>query len=133
MKKLFLYLVIFFPVILSSCKDNDPKPSDLNIQGKWELEYFQGAWTGGRYAPGTGPVLIFQKKTYQEFKGDKLIRSGSYKIVRAQRSLVNREGDRLDFEGKDEFPGQFVSVDKDKLIISIDAYHAPSYSYRRIE
>ena len=133
MKKLFLYLVIFFPVILSSCKDNDPKPSDLNIQGKWELEYFQGAWTGGRYAPGTGPVLIFQKKTYQEFKDDTLIRSGSYKIVKAQRGSLNKEGDRIDFEGRAAFGGQFVSLYKDKLLLSFDVSDAPSYSYRRIE
>ena len=134
MKKLIFYLAIFVPaIILNSCNFNDPKPSNLNIQGKWQLESFRGAWTGGEYAPGTGPVLIFKKKTYQEFKGDTLLASGSYKIVKAHRTLVDREGDRLDMEKKAFFAGTFVSLYQDKLILSTDMYDAPSYSYRRIE
>ena len=133
MKKLIFYLAIFVPaIILNSCNLNDPKPSSLNIQGKWQLESFRGAWTGGDYAPGTGPVLIFKKKTYQEFKGDTLVRNGAYKLVKAHRTLVDREGDRLDLE-KGVFGGMFVSLYQDKLILSPDMYDAPSYSYRRIE
>lgn len=131
MKKLILYLLVFFPITFNSCKNNDPNPSDLNIQGKWQLESFRGAWTGGEYSPGTAPVLIFQKRTYQKLNGDTLLRSGSYKIVRAHHSVLNEEGDRLDLENGNGFT--FVSIHNDKLILSMDAYDAPSYLYRKIE
>ncbi|MCE7043064.1 hypothetical protein [Dyadobacter sp. CY312] len=131
MKKFIIFLLVSIPIILSSCTGNDPKPSNLNIQGKWQLESFRGAWTGDEYSPGTGPVLIFQKKTYQELNGDTLLRSGSYKIVRAHHSVLNEEGDRLDLEQGNGFT--FVSIHNDKLILSIDAYDAPSYLYRKIE
>jgi hypothetical protein len=96
------------------------------------LESFRGAWTGGEYSPGTGHVLIFQKKTYKELNGDTLVRSGSYKIVKAFHGVLNEEGDRIDMEN---FPvdGTFISLYSDKLVLSTDAYDAPSYSYRRIE
>ncbi|WP_221394865.1 hypothetical protein [Dyadobacter sp. NIV53] len=69
MKKLNFCLAIFFStIILNSCKNNDLKPSDLNIEGKWELESFRGGWTGGDYPPGTGPVFIFQKKLIKNLK-----------------------------------------------------------------
>jgi len=133
MKKSIFYLIIVLPtIILNSCNLNDPKPSHLNIQGKWQLESFRGAWTGGDYAPGTGPILIFKKKTYQEFKGDTLVRGGSYQLVKAHRTLVDREGDRLDLD-KGVFGGMFVSLYEDKLILSPDMYDAPSYSYKKIE
>lgn len=132
MNKLIIYLAIVFPIIFSSCKDNDPKLSDLNIEGKWELISFRGGWTGGEYAPGTGPVYVFTKKTYQEFKGDTLLRSGTYKIVKSHYGIMNREGDRLDLDNA-TFLSPFISLNNDWLTLSFDAADVPSYSYKRVK
>lgn len=131
MKQFSLYFFVLLLFIFSSCKDNDLKPSDLNIEGKWELEAFRGSWVGGNYPPGTGPVLVFKKKTYQEFKGDTLLRSGSFKIVKALQSTTNRKGDKLDWDNG--MSGTFISLHENYLILSSDFFDAPSYKYRRID
>ena len=133
MKRYISFFLISLPIIISSCEGNDPKPSDLNIQGKWQLESFRGAWTSGKYSPGTGPMLIFQKKTYQELNGDTLLRSGSYKIVKAHHDVLNGDGNKIDLENRSTIGGVFISLYENQLILSSDAYDAPSYSYRKIE
>lgn len=126
-------LTIFSLSVLSlfaGCKKHNYNDS---IVGNWELRVYYGGQGGMiQYPRGNGYLLKYQATDYQLYKGDTLIKSGQYRVVRDTLFGSSQLLNRIIYDGDNNGIRTFFNISHDTLHFRIDAYDAPSNDYVRV-
>lgn len=133
MKYSFYILSTFFLLVTISCKKEDL--ISKSAAGTWELRQSGGGISGKitSYNAGNGSLLKFTDNTYQIFSDKKLVKSGSYKIVKEKSILSQQEGNRIIYDGDVNTGRIFISIDHNMLYLSADVYDGEGAIYEKIE
>lgn len=85
-----------------------------------------------QYPRGNGYLLKYQATDYQLYKGDTLIKSGQYRVVRDTLFGSSQLLNRIIYDGDNNGIRTFFNISHDTLHFRIDAYDAPSNDYVRV-
>jgi len=132
MKNLKTVLIVFFSIVLLSCKKDSVATDPL--VGEWELTADINGLTGIRtsYETGKGNVTKFTKTTYEQTRDGKSISTGTYSITTYQSLITKKEENQIVYDGKVNETKNYFTIDNNTLTISVDAYDGPSTIYTRI-
>ena len=117
MKKLGTLSLIFTMFLFLGCKKDLPYNPTISLVGNWELRASVGGQIAGvpsEFAPGNGNVLKFSEKNYEKMVDGKLVKAGSYTLIR-ETSWTATET-RLVFDN-DLSTRYFVEILKGRLIV----------------
>jgi hypothetical protein len=94
-------ILVFFSalMLLLSCKkSNNRQPSDLPVQGNWELRQSIGGLVGiQNFAPGNGNILeLHADKTFKFVYPDSQFTTGKYQVINI--IFTNKNLLHLDFD-----------------------------------
>ncbi len=133
MKRSIYIFLTFFLLATISCKKEDLLTK--SAAGTWELRQIGGGISGKitSYNVGNGSFLKFTDDTYQIFSDKKLVKSGSYKIVKEKSILSQQEGNRIIYDGDVNAGKVFISIDHNMLYLSTDVYDGEGSIYEKIE
>lgn len=120
-------------MVIVGCKKEDL--INKSASGTWELRQIGGGISGKitSYNPGNGSIVKFTDDTYQVFSDKKLVRSGSYKIVKEKSILSQQEGNRIIYDGDMNAGRVFISIDHNMLYLSSDVYDGEGSIYEKID
>lgn len=130
MKK--LYLIISCTILFFNSCEKDVATSSL-IKGEWELRTAINGSTGTptNYSSGNGTVLKFTETNYENYSGGKLIKSGSYKIVKDISAIKKEVFDRILYDNEYNSVKIFFKIENNKLNTWVDGYDAPATIYEK--
>jgi len=126
MKNLFILLCIMFSF---GCKKKNELES--KYYGKWELSYTYGGFSGIKtdYPKGNGNIISFAGKNYEMYTNNKLVKSGTFSVVKAHSNIEQREVDKIVYDGE---VGNIISLNDNLLSFGMDAYDGGSSTYIKI-
>ncbi|MBE7176707.1 MAG: hypothetical protein INR69_09900 [Mucilaginibacter polytrichastri] len=133
MRTLINLMLCFGLLAIAGCDKDTPGTGTL--RGKWELSSETSGMTGKNttFPSGNGSILQFGEKTYEVYTGGKQTKSGTYTLNREKSILTGENGNRIIYDGVSDGIRTFFRVDDEGLHIWIDAYDAPSSTYRKVE
>lgn len=119
---------------IPGCDLHEVPGDGTSLVGTWEL-YTEGGGFSGQtmlHLACNGNRLAFAADhTYKRFAEWKLVKSGSYGILRDSMHIQgNKPGDRIIFDG-DSLSRQFISIKDKQLKIDIDIIDAGGSTYIR--
>ncbi|WP_214226454.1 hypothetical protein [Pedobacter sp. B4-66] len=128
-------LVLLILPLLIACKKKETEKDMISIIGKWELRTDINGLTGKKtdYPNGNGNIIVFTKSNYQNYSGQKLIKSGTYKIVREISTTTKVLGNRIIYDGETDAVRLFIDIHDGNLNLNIDAVDGPGSIYKGIE
>lgn len=124
-----LIIITFVILLATSCKKS---PSNVNsLVGKWELTGTIDGFTGAKkdLATGKGNTFIFTDNDYEKREDGILVRAGNYSIKSFQSIITKRAEKQILFDSIENGVKNYFTVKGDTLILSLDAYDAPSSIY----
>ncbi|NRF40210.1 hypothetical protein [Pedobacter foliorum] len=128
-------LVLFILPLLIACKKKEMEKDMISIVGKWELRTVINGLTGQKtdYPNGNGNIIVFTKSNYQNYSGQKLIKSGTYKIVKEISAITNVMGNRIIYDDETDAVRLFIDTHDGNLNLNIDAIDGSGTIYKGIE
>lgn len=128
-------LVLLILTLLIACKKKETVKDMISIIGKWELRTGINGLTGQKtdYPSGNGNIIIFTKSNYQNYSGQKLIKSGTYKIVRETSAITNVMGNRIIYDDEADAVRLFIDTHDGNLNLNIDAVDGSGTIYKGIK
>lgn len=133
MKNLKLLSVITFCTVILACKKDRPVTANTLV-GEWELTAGINGLTGIRtnYERGKGNITKYTQTTYERMHDGQIISKGAYTIKSFQSLITKKEEKEITYEGIASVVRNYFTIDRDTLIISVDAYDAPASIFVRI-
>jgi len=128
-------LVLLILPLLIACKKKDTEVDMVSIIGKWELKTSISGSTGQKtdYSSGNGNIFVFAKSNYQNYSDQKLIKSGTYKVVKGISMITNVMGNRIIYDNETDAVRVFIDTHDGNLNLNIDAVDGPATIYKAIE
>lgn len=128
-------LVLLILPLLIACKKKDTEADMISIIGKWELKTGISGSTGQKadYPSGNGNIIVFTKSNYQNYSDQKLIKSGTYKIVKEISMITNVMGNRIIYDNETDAARSFIDTHDGNLNLNIDAVDGSGTIYKAIE
>ena len=133
MKNLKLLSFIICCTFTLACKKDRPVTANTLV-GEWELTAGINGLTGIRtnYERGKGNITKYTQTTYEKMHEGHIISKGTYTIKSFQSFITKKEEKEITYEGIASVARNYFTINRDTLIISVDAYDAPSSIFVRI-
>lgn len=134
MKNLIFAFLIMICAVIAGCESDTAETNPLKIAGTWELKTAINGMTGAPtdYPPGNGKQLKFTATNYEVYDSGKLVKSGTYQIISETMLITHSKGNRIIYDDEKDSIRNFFDLKDNTLMLSIDAYDAPSTVYIKL-
>ena len=131
MNTLKFTLIIFFTVLLFSCKKD--RTTTHPLVGTWELRADINGLTALRtnYPPGNGRILKFTSSQYEKQEAGKVIVKGNYTLRNFISQLTREETSGIFFDSEPSVSNS-LTIEGSTFTLSMDVYDSPGSVYERI-